>query len=234
MRAAILGYAERVTNYVAALEAVGVAPLVTLSPAEAADCAGLLLPGGGDVDPARFGQPDRGSRDIDLPLDEAQLTALDLFVKAGKPVLGICRGHQVLNIYFGGDLIQDLPTANAHMATEHDDRLHPAALAPGSLLHRLYGDTAPVNSAHHQGLDRIGAGLKATAWAPDGVIEAIEHETLPILGVQFHPERMTFAHARPETVNGAPIFEWFRSMLASPMGGEADSVPNAVGERSEL
>lgn len=213
MRAAILGYAERVDNYVAALEAVGVEPLVTLSPAEAAGCAGLLLPGGGDVDPARFGQPDRGSRDIDLPLDEAQLTALDTFVKAGRPVLGICRGHQVLNIYFGGDLVQDLPTANTHMATERDDSFHPAALAPGSLLHRLYGDTAPVNSAHHQGLDRIGQGLCATAWAPDGVIEAIEHESLPILGVQFHPERMAFAHARPETVDGAPIFEWFKSML---------------------
>ena len=213
VRAAILGYAERVGNYIAALEAVGVEPLVTLSPAEAAGCAGLLLPGGGDVDPARFGQPDRGSRDIDLPLDEAQLTTLDLFVRAGRPVLGICRGHQVLNIYFGGDLVQDLPTALTHMATEHDDRLHPAALAPGSLLYRLYGDTAPVNSAHHQGLDRIGAGLRATAFAPDGVIEAVEHESLPILGVQFHPERMAFAHARPDTADGAPIFAWFKSQL---------------------
>lgn len=213
MRAAILGYAERVGNYTAALEAVGVEPFVTLSPAEASTCAGLLLPGGGDVDPARFGQPDRGSRDIDLSLDEAQLTALDLFVKAGKPILGICRGHQVLNIYFGGDLVQDLPTALTHMATEQDDRLHPVTLAPGSLLCRLYGDTAPVNSAHHQGLDRIGAGLRATAWAPDGVIEAIEHETLPILGVQFHPERMAFAHTRPDTADGAAIFEWFASQL---------------------
>ena len=210
---AILGYVDRVGNYIAALEAMGLEPVVTLSPAEAAPCAGLLLPGGGDIHPSRFGQEDRGPRDIDPPLDEAQLTALDLFVKAGKPVLGICRGHQVLNVYFGGDLIQDLPTAAAHMAHDHDDSVHPAAIETGSLLHRLYGPEASVNSAHHQGLGRIGTGLRVTATAPDGVIEAVEHEDLPILGVQFHPERMAFAHARPDTADGKAIFEWFRKQL---------------------
>ena len=206
---AIAGYAENVKNYIAALEAVGLAPIV----AEAARCGGLLLPGGGDIDPARFGQPDRGSRDIDPALDEAQLAILDDFVRAAKPVLGICRGHQVINVYFGGDLIQDLPTAQAHTARAHADSVHPIALRPGALLRGMYGSAPVVNSAHHQGLGALGRGLIAAASSPDGVNEAAEHESLPILGVQFHPERMAFAHARSDTADGRLIFEWFQSVL---------------------
>ena len=209
---AILGRAESVKNYVAALEAAGLAPVATLEPDRAADCAGLLLPGGGDIDPARFGQPDMGSRDIDPALDDVQLAARDRCARSGRPVLGICRGHQVLNVYFGGDLIQDLPTAGAHMAHDHADSVHPIAVRPGSLLHRLLGASPAVNSSHHQGLGRLGEGLAVSAQAPDGVIEAIEHRTLPILGVQFHPERMA-SLARPDTADGAAIFAWFRQAL---------------------
>ena len=210
---AIPGYADRVPNYIAALEAEGLRPLVTLDPVRAAACEGLLLPGGGDMDPARFGQPDRGSRDIDPALDQAQLAVLDRFVRAGKPVLGICRGHQVLNVYFGGSLIQDLPTAADHMAHDHVDSVHPVENAPGGLLWRFYGPSMHANSSHHQGLDTVGDGLRVTARAPDGVAEAIEHERLPILGVQFHPERMAYAHARPDTADGSLIFQWFKKQL---------------------
>ena len=211
--AAIAGLAANVKNYAAALEAAGVRPVITLVPEQAVRCGGLLLPGGGDVDPARFGQPDRGSRDIDRDLDRAQFAVLDAFVRAGRPVLGICRGHQVLNVYFGGSLIQDLPTARDHMARGHADSLHPVAIRPGSLLARLYGPEAVVNSAHHQGLDAIGAGLTVTAAAPDGTAEAVEHVSLPILGVQFHPERMAFSLARPDAADGAKIFQWFKQAL---------------------
>ena len=210
---ALPGYEKNVKNYIAALEAMGMAPVITLDADEASRCDGLLLPGGGDVDPARFGQEDRGSRDIDPALDQAQLAVLDVFVRAKKPILGICRGHQVLNVYFGGDLVQDLPTAEEHMAHDHADSVHPISIAPDSLLHRLHGPRAAVNSSHHQGLDRIGKGLRVTAMAPDGVIEAVEHETLPILGVQFHPERMAFVHARPDTADGRAIFRWLKSLL---------------------
>ena len=99
------------------------------------------------------------------------------------------------------------------MAHGHADSVHPTAVAPDSLLHRLYGGDVAVNSSHHQGLGRIGQGLRVTATAPDGVIEAVEHESLPILGVQFNPERMAFAHARPDTADGRPIFEWLKSQL---------------------
>ncbi len=212
--AAIVGYEKNALNYITALEAVGVRPVTTLSPAEAAACDGLLLPGGGDMDPARFGEEDRGSRDIDPALDAAQLAALDAFVKTGrKPVLGICRGHQVVNVYFGGGLIQDLPTAESHMAHDHADSVHPARNEPGSVLYRLYGRSMTVNSAHHQALAAMGRDLRAAAWAPDGVVEAAEHVSLPILTVQFHPERMAFRFARPDTADGRAVFEWFKSML---------------------
>lgn len=212
--AAILGYEKGVPNYIAALEAVGIEPVTTLDLEAAARCDGLLLPGGGDIDPARFGEEDRGSRDIDPALDAVQLAALDAFVRAGrKSVLGICRGHQVVNVYFGGGLVQDLPTAETHMAHDHADSVHPARTVPGSVLHRLYGRDMTVNSSHHQGLAAMGRGLRATAYAPDGVVEAAEHESLPILTVQFHPERMAFACARPDTADGRAVFEWFKSML---------------------
>lgn len=212
--AAIVGYEEHVPKYVAALEATGIRPLVTLDPGEAIGCDGLLLPGGGDVDPARFGQENRGSREIDLALDDIQLTALDLFVQNGKkPILGICRGHQVVNVYFGGTLIQDLATAEAHMAHDHADSVHPVQNLSGSILHRLYGSQMSSNSSHHQGLADMGRGLRALSFAPDGVVEAAEHDTLPILTVQFHPERMCCAYARPDTVDGKLIFEWFRDMM---------------------
>lgn len=221
---AVPGYEKNVQNYAAALRAVGLAPVVTLDRAAAAACDGLLLPGGGDIDPARFGQPNNGSRDIDRALDavqmdildafvRSQLDILDGFVRAVRPVLGICRGHQVINVYFGGDLIQDLPTAEDHMARGHADSVHPIAVLPRSRLCDILGPAPVVNSAHHQGLGTLGKRLIAVAEAPDGVNEAIEHISLPILGVQFHPERMAFAYARPDTADGRRIFQWFKSVL---------------------
>lgn len=212
-KVAVMGYGKNVPNYVSALEAVGLRPVITLDPAEAAACAGLLLPGGGDIDPARFGQTNAGSRDIDPYLDEVQLAALDAFVRGEKPVLGICRGHQVVNIGLGGSLVQDLPTADSHMAHGHTDSVHPAENLPGSVLYGLYGAGMIVNSAHHQGLGAMGAGLRAVSFAPDGTVEAAEHERLPILTVQFHPERMAFRFARTDTADGRPIFAWLKSKL---------------------
>ncbi len=212
-KVAVAGYEKNAANYAAALEAVGLEPVATLSPAEAGACAGLLLPGGGDIDPARFGQTNAGSRDIDPWLDDVQLKILDAFVRTGRPVLGICRGHQVVNVGLGGDLIQDLPTAEDHMAHDHVDSVHLAENRPGSALYGLYGVKMTVNSSHHQGLGRLGAGLRAVSFAPDGTVEAAEHETLPILTVQFHPERMAFRFARPDLADGRRIFEWFKGKL---------------------
>ena len=166
------------------------------------------------MDPALFGQTNQGSRGIDRTRDEAELALLDAFLGAGKPVLAVCRGHQVVNVWAGGDLIQDLDPALApfHGGGE-EDRVHPVRAAEGSLLCRLYGPVFPVNSSHHQALGRLGKGLTVTARSEGGVIEAVEHETLPLISVQFHPERMTGARARPDTVDGGGVFRAFLNMV---------------------
>lgn len=178
-----------------------------------AACDGLLLCGGGDMDPARFGQADAGSEGIDPARDAAELALAEAFLAAGKPILGICRGHQVLNVALGGDLLQDMgPERNLfHRQGPGDsrDKVHAVRSAEGSLLRRLYGPVFPVNSSHHQAVDRLGAGLRATAWSESGVVEGLEHERLPVAGVQFHPERMAYVRRRPDTIDGSFLFTWF-------------------------
>ena len=201
-------------NYIAAVEAAGgrgSARYLT-GPDPAYD--GLLLAGGGDMDPALFGQANQGSRGIDRARDRAELALLDAFLGAGKPVLAICRGHQVVNVWLGGDLIQDLDPALApfHGGGE-EDRVHPVRAREGSLLRRLYGPVFPVNSTHHQALGRLGRGLAVSAWSEGGVAEAAEHESLPLISVQFHPERMTGERARPDTVDGGGVFRAFLDMV---------------------
>lgn len=212
MRIALAVQPDKGKNYADALAGVGLGCVRGLDPCVEETCAGLLLPGGGDVEPALYGQPNLGSRDIDRELDEAQLAMLDRFLRAGKPVLGICKGMQLLNIHFGGALIQHLGVWETH-AWSDGDRVHGCRSAPGSLLDRLYGREFPVNSLHHQAVAALGEGFRLSAWAPDGTAEAMEHESLPVFGVQFHPERMCFAKARSDTVDGEKIFRHFKSLL---------------------
>ena len=201
-------------SYVAAVATAGGRAEARYLPEPDLTYDGLLLAGGGDMDPALFGQANRGSREIDPARDRAELALLDAFFSAGKPVLAVCRGHQVVNVWLGGDLVQDLDPALApfHGGGEAD-RVHPVRALEGSLLHRLYGTVFPVNSTHHQALGRLGKGLSVTARSEGGVIEAVEHDSLPLISVQFHPERMTGARARPDTVDGGAIFRAFLDMV---------------------
>lgn len=171
-------------NYRKALAQLGGEVVSTGDPL---DCDGLLLPGGGDPDPILYGEAPRGAEPPDRERDTLELSLMDGFVQAGKPILGICRGMQMLNIFFGGTLIQNL---TGHSQREGRDRIHSVRTVPGSRLYGLYGPETPVNSAHHQGVFRPGVGLNIVQRASDGVIEAVEHETLPIVGVQWHPERL--------------------------------------------
>ncbi len=212
MKVAVPGIAKYLKNYLAALEGVGLEPVIALEPAEIGGFAGLLLPGGGDIEPALYGEENRGSGNIDRPLDERQLAMTDAFVRAGRPVLGICKGLQVLNVYFGGGIIQHLATAELHRRA-NGDAVHACVSLPGGDMDRLYGRRYAVNSMHHQAAGRLGQGLLATSFSPDGAVESLRHETLPVFAVQWHPERMCFAKARPDTVDGAAIFWRFRSML---------------------
>ena len=204
-------------NYLNAIKSAGGAGEARYLPAADLSYDGLVLAGGGDMDPALFGQEDQGSRDIDRARDEAELALLDAFCAAGKPVLAICRGHQVVTVWLGGGLIQDLGSKRntVHEGAESRDRVHPVRAEEGSLLRRLYGPVFRVNSWHHQGLGRLGQGLTATALSEDGVVEAVEHDCLPLISVQFHPERMTGTHVRSDMVDGGAIFRVFLKMCLS-------------------
>ncbi len=173
------------------------------------DFDALLLPGGDDIDPSYYGEENTACHDIDKKLDELQFSMLNDFVKAKKPVLGICRGHQVIDVFFGGSMIQNVEHTETHVWLEDDDNVHEIRAEEGSILYRLYGERFSVNSAHHQAAKKIGDGLKVTAYAADGIVEAFEHESLPVFSFQFHPERMSYEKRRTDTVDGSPIFVYF-------------------------
>lgn len=158
---------------------------------------GLILPGGADVDPARYSAVNVAS-DPDTQRDEFEFALLDSALEADIPVLGICRGLQVLNIHAGGTLHQDVPS---HVCYDVDpaDRIHTATIDSGSELHGIYGDQVAINSLHHQTVDKVGAGLRVVARAEDGGIEGLEMPGRPVISVQWHPEMFNEIE---------PIFSW--------------------------
>ena len=204
-----------VKNYRAALERAGAQVVHSSAAEDAVVCDGLLLPGGGDVDPMYYGQENRGSHPPDPLRDTVELRLIREFLAAGKPILGICRGEQMLNVALGGSLHQDIPE---HTRLEDADRLHPVRVTENSRMAALYGaGEIVVNSSHHQAVDRIGDGLRAVMYSPDGYVECIEHETLPVMGVQWHPERLAGELARPEAVDGQRVIDWFVAQCAAAM-----------------
>lgn len=210
-KVAIAGRAADTGNYERALSLMGITAITTMHLGQLNDYDALLLPGGGDITPAFFGQHNKGSRNIDVELDIFQLQALDLFVKCQKPVLGICKGIQIINVYFGGTIIQDLPEAEHH-AWNGADRYHSSLTEPDSFLNTLYGRQFMINSAHHQGIDETGRDLSVQQRSDDGIIEALRHDVLPVLGVQWHPERLFDPYTPKQAVNGRPLFSYFLSL----------------------
>lgn len=200
-----------IANYLNALTHLDAKGAVLYGLRDASDYDGLLLPGGWDADPALYGQPNHACEGVNRELDQLQMRALDAFVRAKKPVLGICRGLQLINIYFGGSLIQHISTADVHSrdAGVPEDKVHLSRALKGSFLDGLYGDVFAINSSHHQAVAELGAGLRAVQWSEDGIVEGIVHESLPVWGVQWHPERMCFEKARRDTVDGAKVIEMF-------------------------
>lgn len=193
-------------------------------------CDGLLLPGETDCCPQLYGQKNNGSRDVCLEEDLLQLSALERYRHAGRPVLGIDKGMHLINLAFGGSLRQqigryphdavylkyhgrpapDFFSASASRLCETAargvlifDRYHSTCLREGTMLEALYGSVLLVNSRHHQALDRIGGGLETIQLAFDGCPEAVQHRALPIIGVQWHPERAPSA-LTPKTTDCFP------------------------------
>ncbi|GAB4439549.1 MAG: gamma-glutamyl-gamma-aminobutyrate hydrolase family protein [Chloroflexi bacterium OHK40] len=162
---------------------------------------GVLLAGGGDIAPSHYGdEPHARLGLVDPQRDGAELPLARWAVADGKPLLGICRGVQVLNVALGGTLYQDIPSQidtelHHNLSYEREDWTHMAhemRIAEGSRLRKLLGaERMAINSLHHQSVREIAPGLRAVAWAPDGVIEALEGtgESF-VVGVQCHPEAL--------------------------------------------
>lgn len=167
------------TNYRRGLESLGQRVLIGRDGGLASLCGGLVLPGGGDIGDG---------------LSDGEAGVIRYFIEAGRPILGICRGMQALNVYFGGTLFAHIPGHRIPAG----DATHPTRAI--GLAAALLGPEPTVNSNHHQAIDRLGDGLRPCQWAADGVIEAVAHEELPIFGVQYHPERMGPA--------GEPVLQW--------------------------
>ena len=151
---------------------------------EIEEIVGLLLAGGGDVAPRFYNEKNQGSHSIDVKRDEWEIKLVKRFREEGKPILGICRGIQVLNVAFCGSLCQDI---------EGHRNYHLIEIEEGSLLYDILGGRKQieVNSSHHQAIKRLAPTLRATAWSKDNIIEAVEGKGEEfLLGVQFHPERL--------------------------------------------
>ena len=159
------------------------------------EISGLLMTGGQDVDPRVYGQAKTdGCGEICAARDVMESELLGRMLELDKPVLGICRGIQFINAYLGGTLYQDLeaqrPSGAGHrMSPPYDRYAHSVSVEKGTVLREIFGGSAEVNSYHHQGVDSLAKGLAAAAFAPDGLIEAVERPASRfVVAVQWHPE----------------------------------------------
>jgi len=200
------------STYLHAVQQAGGVPVALppqLSPASMRrltdDLDGLLLTGGGDVDPALFDEaPHATLYDVAPSRDTLETAVLHLALERGRPVLAVCRGLQVLNVALGGSLYQDVGadpgTQIPHSQKEpRDQPTHKVKITPGSRLAETLGtDEIEVNSMHHQAIHRLGRGLTAVAWAPDQLVEGAEIDDPArfVLGVQWHPEELV-GHSEP-------------------------------------
>ncbi len=212
--------------YLKMLERAGAIPIVLdnserekvlLSYADKFDA--LLLTGGGDIHPRRYKHTQHEltgklGMDLDEARDEAEIILVQEFYKRGKPILGICRGVQMLNVVFGGDLIQDVTQEISELTETHLNppkkggwgvAVHEVVLQENSKLRSILGvESLPVNSMHHQAIQRPGEGLIVVGKSRHGIVEAIEHSSEQfVMGVQWHPEQL------PDDPYGRKLFDAF-------------------------
>src|SRR5580658_731467 len=210
---------HKAETYAEALRQAGIEPVLIPpeDPRRMAGLQGLLLSGGTDVNPARYGAPPHP--DLETPddaRDEKEICLLDEALAADLPVLAICRGMQLFNVAHGGTLIQHLRNSAVHSVPGGDKALpvHEILVEPDTRLAAILGEGVhAVNSRHHQAVERVGTGLRVTARStPDGVIEALERSDRQFaLAVQWHPEDQVRQDAGQRK-----LFEAFAAALASP------------------
>ena len=186
----LYGTCGQYVNYLSAIRRSGGRVVLSRDLYRSFDCGALLLPGGGDIDDC---------------LDATEHLLIQSFVESGRPVFGICRGMQALNVYFGGTLHRYI---TGHQSPA-GDLVHPTHAT--GLIRQLLGASPCVNSNHHQSLATLGRDLAVVQYAQDGTAEAICHHTLPVWGVQWHPERQCHMLRRDDAVDAAPLFDYFLS-----------------------
>lgn len=187
---------------------------------------GLLLSGGGDVDPARYGGDWHDTvYGVDPERDEFELALVGGAAARRLPTLAICRGMQVLNVALGGSLIVDIPSrvaaalGHSRVGEHARERHQPVRIDAGCRLAALLGEQVAVNSIHHQAVDRLGRGLRAVARAADGVVEGLEHDDAdwPLWAVQWHPEFLAERHDEAHALFAALVEA--ASRRRGPAGG---------------
>lgn len=191
------GAASLSANYTEAVARAGGIPVIFPTVADPALAAallkqvdGVIFSGGPDLDPSHYGETVWNETvEVDTLRDASDLMLMRAALDAGKPVLAICRGEQLMNVVLGGSLYQDIPTQVDTMVA-HRNALHRIGVEKGSVLYGLFGeDSLTVNSLHHQAVKQVAPGVRVTAHAPDGIVEAYEYGN-QVIAFQFHPEMM--------------------------------------------
>lgn len=162
---------------------------------------GVVFTGGADLDPGSYGAANEASS-FEPIRDQYEFALLGGAIEAEIPVLGICRGLQLLNVHAGGSLVQDVPE-HARYDVAPTERTHSITIEPASRLSLMFGPTTEVNSLHHQVVDTVGDGLSVVARAPDGTVEALEMPGHDVIAVQWHPEMLDPTHTDID-----PLLQW--------------------------
>ena len=209
------GAATLSANYTEAVARAGGVPVIFPTVADSALAAalvrkvdGVIFSGGPDLDPSYYGETFWNETvKVDTLRDVSDLLLMRAAIAAGKPVMGICRGEQLLNVVLGGSLYQDIPTQVDTLVTHSGGVWHRIGVEKGSVLYQLFGeDSLTVNSFHHQAVKKVAPGVRVTAHAPNGIVEAYEYGDR-LIAFQFHPEGM----ARTDDAWLAP-FRYFVKM----------------------
>lgn len=183
-------------NYLNALKTAHITPCLDIN----CDCDGLILTGGGDILPSLYNCPNISAHGIDKTRDMLELFYVKKYLCKHKPIFGICRGMQLVNVFFRGKLNQDVKN---HSQINGKDRFHLVKNIPNTTIYNIFGEKLQVNSAHHQIVSSFDKQFTVNSIALDGVIECLTYKN--ILLTQFHPERMGF--------NGQKLFQYFAKLL---------------------
>lgn len=171
----------------------------------------LVLCGGGDIDPSFYCEENFASSPADLSRDMAEFRLFERYFAMEKPIIGICRGCQLINVALGGSLVQHLETSASHSALWGVDSVHTVSNCENSIFEELYGKEMTVNSAHHQSCARIADGLEVVQKHPDGTVEAVVGKN--ILAFQWHPERMTASFRNERYSDVSVLFGMMKNMI---------------------